>query len=235
MAKPRRTNSPRSPAGQARKSPRTRSAPATSRSASSSARGGAAPAEKGRREVPPLPPPPKRTSYVEALATYERGIEALQRRDFAGAAELLRVVLDRYPEERELHERARLYLKVCERQTGPAPAPPRTIADRIYAATVALNAGKPDDAYSLLQGVLREEPEHDHAEYMMAVTQSARGDTADAINHLRRAIELNAENRSLAAQEPELEALRDNEQFRQALESGAPSSHPRRRSRGRSR
>jgi tetratricopeptide (TPR) repeat protein len=234
MAKQRRSNSHRAPS-HGRKSSRTRTPSSSSSRPASAVRTGAVSVEKPRREAPPPPPVPKRTSYVEALATYERGIEALQRRDFTGAAELLRVVLDRYPDERELHERARLYLKVCERQTGPAPAPPRTVADRIYAATVALNAGKPEEAFNLLQGVLREEPDHDHAEYMMAVTQSARGDTDEALKHLRRAIELNAENRSLAAQEPEFDGLRDNEQFRQVLESGAAASHPRRRSRGRSR
>ena len=233
MAKQRRSTTHRAP--QARKPSRARtSSPSTSRSASSARAVATATVEKSRREAPP-PVQPKRTSYVEALATYERGIEALQRRDFAGAAELLRVVLDRFPEERELHERARLYLKVCERQTGPAPAPPRTVSDRIYAATVALNAGNPDEAHRLLHGVLREEPDHDHAEYMMAVTQSARGDAEDALAHLRRAIELNSENRSLAAQEPEFEQLRDHDQFRQVLESGAPVSQPRRRPRVRSR
>lgn len=234
MAKQRRSH--RSSAGQVRKSARPKASGSPARAVTKqrrAGRGGAPPLEKTRRE--PAPPPPKRTSYLEALATYERGIEALQRRDFARAADLLRTVLDRYPEERELHERARLYLKVCERQTGPAPAPPRTVADRIYAATVALNAGRPGDAFDLLQGVLHEEPEHDHAHYMMAVAHTARGDAGGALTHLRRAIELNAENRSLAAQEPEFEALRDREQFRQALESGAPPSQPRRRTRGRSR
>jgi hypothetical protein len=39
---------------------------------------------------------------------YERGLQALQRRDFAAAAEALRNVIARYPDERVLLERARL-------------------------------------------------------------------------------------------------------------------------------
>jgi hypothetical protein len=50
---------------------------------------------------------------------YERGLQALQRRDFAASAEALRNVIQRYPDERELLERARLYLKVCERELEP--------------------------------------------------------------------------------------------------------------------
>ena len=74
----------------------------------------------------PLPPaPPRKPGFYEAVAIYERGVQALQKHDFAGAASFFRTVLERYPEERELLERARLYLRVCERETSrqPAPAP----------------------------------------------------------------------------------------------------------------
>ena len=64
----------------------------------------------------PPPPPVRKPTYHEAVAMYERGLQALQRRDFAASAEALRNVIERYPDERELLERARLYLKVCERE-----------------------------------------------------------------------------------------------------------------------
>src|SRR6267378_1976319 len=51
-----------------------------------------------------------RPTYVEAVAIYEKGIEALQRHDYNHALELLQSVLRQYPEEKELHERVRLYL-----------------------------------------------------------------------------------------------------------------------------
>src|SRR5712691_8042399 len=55
-------------------------------------------------------PPQRRTTYIEAVALYERGLEALQRHEFTGAATLFESVLRQYPEEKELHERVRLYL-----------------------------------------------------------------------------------------------------------------------------
>src|SRR5262245_32353402 len=57
--------------------------------------------------------PPRRSTYVDAVAVYEQGVEALQKHDFARAEELLESVLVRYPEEKELHERVRLYLNIC--------------------------------------------------------------------------------------------------------------------------
>src|SRR5438034_2801659 len=63
--------------------------------------------------------PQRRTTYVEAVALYERGLEALQRHDFGAATNLLESVLRQYPEEKELHERVRLYLNICHRQATP--------------------------------------------------------------------------------------------------------------------
>jgi hypothetical protein len=171
--------------------------------------------------APPPQPPPRKPTYHEAVAMYERGLQALQRRDFAASAAALRTVIERYPDERELLERARLYLKVCERELEPKEPAPKTADEWVYAATVAQNSG--DDAAALkhLQRALAEDARHDHAHYMMAVATAQRGDVATALDHLRRAIGLNAENRSRARQDPDLEPLRDDPGFRSALETPA--------------
>ena len=56
---------------------------------------------------------------------------------------------------------------------------------------------------------------------MMAVASVRRNDPAAAVDHLRRAVSLNPENRSLARQDPELDALRDDAAFRAALDTPA--------------
>jgi tetratricopeptide (TPR) repeat protein len=132
-------------------------------------------------------------------------------------------VLERYPDERELHERARLYLRVCERETARRPVGPQTPQERVYAATVALNAGDHSGAMEHLRRALEDAPENDHAHYIMAVALSMRAQGDEALKHLRQAISLNPENRSLARQDPDLEGVRDHEAFRDVLETTAAS------------
>jgi tetratricopeptide (TPR) repeat protein len=169
---------------------------------------------------PPEPAPPRKPGFYEAVAIYERGVQALQKHDFAGAAGFFRTVLERYPDERELLERARLYLRVCERETSRQPAPgPKTPAERVYAATVALNSGDHNGALDHLQRALGEDPESDHAHYIMAVALGMRNRGDEAIGHLQQAIALNPENRGLAKQDPDLDSLRDHERFRDALDT----------------
>ena len=162
--------------------------------------------------------PPRRTTYFEAVAVYERGLEALQHHDFRTAADLFESVLRQYPEEKELHERVRLYLNICQRQAAPRASAPQTLEERLYAATLAINGGDYAAAISQLRLVRDEDPDNDHALYMLAVAHAQRGELAEAIAHLERAIALNSENRALARTDPDLEPLRRDEGFRAALD-----------------
>ena len=156
---------------------------------------------------------------MDAVALYEHGVEALQKHDFRKAQQLLESVLNRYPEEKELHERVHLYLNVCRRQATPKELSPQTVDERLYAATLAINGGQYDQAISHLRLVRDEDPDNDYALYMLAVAHAQRGEHAEALAHLERAITLNPENRALARRDPDLEMLREDESFQATLDA----------------
>lgn len=185
---------------------------------------------ESKASAPPTPAP-RKPGYYEAIAIYETGVRALQRHDFEKAADQFRQIIQRYPEERELHERSVLYLRVCERETARRPASPQTAQERVYAATMALNAGDPATALDHLQRALTDAPDSDHAHYIMAVTLASQGQSTKALDHLKRSIELNPDNRALARQDPDLEDVRDLDGFREVIDVPASSSRarPRRR------
>lgn len=160
-------------------------------------------------------------AYFEAVALYEEAVRTLQQHNFSKAAELLRHVVATYPEERELIERSRVYLALCERQLKPLVAEPQNTSERLYAATLALNAGQAEVAIGHLERVLAEEPTHDQALYMLAVSYAQRNQPADAIRYLQQAIEANPENRALARMDPDLEDLRNDDAVSALLEPPA--------------
>jgi tetratricopeptide (TPR) repeat protein len=190
----------------------------------------AASPEPSQPAQPAAGPAARRTTYIEAVALYERGLETLQRHDFTGAAAVFESVLRQYPEEKELHERVRLYLNICQRQITPKEAAPQSLEERLYAATLAINGGRYDQALANLRLVRDEDPDNDHALYMLAVAHAQRGEPAEAIAHLERAIALNPENRALAKSDPDLEPLRGDEAFRTALDTPSAARGDRRRS-----
>ena len=180
------------------------------------------------RRAPPVPLQ-RRSTYFEAVTLYERGLEALQRHDYHGAGSLFESVLRQYPEEKELHERVRLYLNICRRQATSREEAPQTIEERLYASTLAINTGRYDQAIAQLHLVRDEDPDNDHALYMLAVAHAQRGEHAESIAHLERAIALNPENRARAKHDPDLEPLRADEAFRTTFETAPVQRTDRRR------
>ncbi len=179
----------------------------------------------GLREAIKAPRP----EYLEAVALYEQGVAALQAHEYSRASSVLRAVLARYPAERELHERVRLYLNVCDRHMAPRAASPSTPEERVFAATLAINAGNFDEALEHLRTASKEAPDHDHALYMLASVLALRDEVDAAVPFLLRAIELNSDNRAMARHDPDLEPLRRYEKVRAALEASHPTKGDRRK------
>ncbi len=167
--------------------------------------------------------PSRRPTYLEAVARYEHGMRALQEHRFPEAAEAFRAVLMQYPEEKELNDRVRLHLALCERHLRSAPEP-KTLEERLYAATLALNAGDGDSAMRHLREIVAQDPDHDGALYMLGVAHALKDDPATALTYLQRAIQRNPDNRALALQDGDLERLMQDESIRAAVE--ASSGHP---------
>jgi tetratricopeptide (TPR) repeat protein len=106
---------------------------------------------------------------------------------------------------------------------------PHTVEERLYASTLALNGGRYDEAILHLRLVRDEDPDNDHALYMLAVAHAQRGEFAEAVAHVERAIAINPENRALAKTDPDLDPVRDDDAFRAALEAPATLRSDRRR------
>lgn len=166
------------------------------------------------------PGPGRRPTYPEAVARYESGMRALQEHRFREAAETFRAVLALYPDEKELNDRVRLYLSLCERHLNATPEP-RTSEERLYAATLALNAGDKTTAMRHLYDLVAQEPDHDGALYMLGVAYAMTDDRERALAYLQRAIQQNPENRALALQDGDLERLMQDASIRSVLDATA--------------
>ena len=149
-----------------------------------------------------------------ALKIYEAGVTGVQKRTFSIAAKALNEVIDEYPEEREIKERAKLYLAVCERELKPLVSEPTSLDERIYAATVSLNSGAVKNAIEHLNAVASEKPSDANVHYMLAVAHALSSDTDMSVTHLERAITLNPDNRLLARQEPDFKNIHGDDRFR---------------------
>ena len=211
--KPTRAAKPAKPGKPSRPAPKKAPARPSRRASAKPAARKAAPGRAVPRQgVSPTVTPVGPSSHEQAVETFERGFQALQQRQFGKAGELLSAVINNFTDEKELQERARVYLAICERQAG-REAKPRSFDDRLHAATVIVNRGAFDEALAQLRKLENDDAGNDYVQYMLSVVYTAVGNAERALAHLRRAIELSPENQFRAAQDPDLEALRQDAAF----------------------
>jgi len=162
-------------------------------------------------------------------------MEAMQRHAYADAARAFQTVLMGFPGERALGERAKVYLALCEREANRKPVAPRTIEERLTAATAALNNESDAEAEELARSVLGDDPKHDLALYLLAAVHARRGDTTEALSLLGKVLALTPEASAQARSDDDFTNLHDFDEFWAMTElpstSTTASSPPPRRGR----
>lgn len=215
MAKPQRTK-PGPPAKPEKKARKPESAPIRL-------------ATPAPRPPPPLPTPV--APSTAALDLFQRGMEGMQRHEYQSAAALFRELLDQHPNERALLDRVRVYLDLCERELRARAPEPRSIEERLTAATAALNDGNNVRAENLARSVLAEDPRHDLALYLLAAVEARRGAAEQALSYLGQAVAVSPEVRAQARHDADFDSLRGLDAFHELTELPAQASGAARRAR----
>lgn len=166
------------------------------------------------------PPPPYIQVFQparDAVALFQQGMTLLQRHDYRGAAESFRALLDDHPAEDALLDRARVYLGICERETRSTSPSPRTVEERVTAATAALNNGDESSAARLSRSVLKEVPNHELALYLLAAVAARQGARDSALSFLDQAVSASPEVRAQARYDPDFDGLRQLDAFQRLM------------------
>ena len=166
---------------------------------------------------------------TEAVSLFQRGMEALQRHAYSDAAPAFQAIIMGFPNERGLVDRARVYLELCERESRRRPAAPKTIEERLTAATAALNNGDDGRAEELARSVLGDDPKHDLALYLLAAIHARRGDREGALDLLGKVIAISPEASAQARSDDDFAQFRQDESFRKLTEPPAIDAANRRR------
>lgn len=185
-----------------------------------------------RQILPPPPPPPapklevRKPATPAAIRAFEQAVKAFNRRQFEEAKELFEHLHQKFPQEAELLSRSQMYLQVCQQKLAAAPiaAPARNVsADELYDRGVyALNIGDFAQARSFFEKALRLNPNEPHFLYSLAATFAQTGSLEQALDYLRRSIQIQPRFRSQAFDDADFSGLRENRQFQELLGLTSP-------------
>jgi tetratricopeptide (TPR) repeat protein len=189
-----------------------------------------------RRGPPPPAPPPEKPPRLlseskqtsAALALLEKGIKLLFQKDFKRARHELEAIASHYPAEHEIIARSRSYLQVCDREEG-AQKKPSISNDQLYTLGVLEhNQGNFDAAIGHFLQSLERHGSAEYVYYSLAASHARKRDVGPAVQNLRRAIELNEDNRVYAKNDPDFASLHREREFTELV--GLPGSSDSRRS-----
>lgn len=153
-----------------------------------------------------------------ARKEYDRGVAALQRRKLEDAEKHFADLIQKYPEEKELVDRARVYLAVCERQRLAARSTLSEPEDFYYAAVLEKNRGNVEEAIEHLKRAARKNG-GGKVDFLLACCYAQRGEPGSALEYLRRAIGEDQRNRILARHDRDFDPVRDSPEFQELLAS----------------
>lgn len=151
-----------------------------------------------------------------ARKEYERAMELLRSRDLEAAAARFAELIERHPDEKELVDRARIYLAASRNGKGGAALTEDPV-ELYHQAVFEKNRGNVARALEILSLTPLGADPDGRVAYLAACCHALEGRTDDALESLRRAVRASTQNRIQARLEADLAPLRGTSGFAQLL------------------
>jgi tetratricopeptide (TPR) repeat protein len=160
--------------------------------------------------------------YRAAVKNFEIAARAFRRQNYKKAKEVLEKLVN--GEVREVAERARIHLRLCEQKLSrPAPAP-RGAEDFYNLGVAALNARDLPAAIESLSKADKLKPNQEHVRYALAAARALQGNTDAALEDLKVALTLRPANRIQARYDEDFRGLAGDPRFRRLVYQEAPQA-----------
>ena len=154
------------------------------------------------------------------LKDYQSALQLMQENKFEKARALFEKLKHDAPPE--LVERVRMYQCVCERRSARPSLNFASPEEHYDYAVSLLNSGSFEDARDQFDAILATHPDADFAHYGIALLHSMTGQNEEALEHLGRAIALNASFRIQARTDPDFTDMVDDPRFTELLYPEVP-------------
>ena len=162
----------------------------------------------------------KKDLYEKILAAYGQAVKAFRKGDCTKAKELFLAFLEKHSTEKELVDRAQIYLELCENREKKESIPLKTFEDHYEYAVYKLNQRDHDKAIKLLEKAKTQKPKEGKISYLMALTYCQMEDTEKCLENLKDAVHKDKFFGTLAQNEAEFEPLWEDQKFKIITKTG---------------
>lgn len=150
-----------------------------------------------------------------AVKEYQMALQLMQQGKYEKAHAIFEKLIASGPPE--LLERSRVYLAACERNVRSSELKFGSLEEQYDYAVSLLNTGFYGEAEEQFEDILGKEPVADYAHYGLAILKSMTDRPEECLQHLSKAIELNAQNRIQARSDSDFQDMADDPRFTELL------------------
>jgi tetratricopeptide (TPR) repeat protein len=156
----------------------------------------------------------KKDIYEKALSSYGEAMKEFHKGKLDKAEELLKAFLEKYDTEKELVDRARLYLQMARERGKKETISLKTFDDHLNYGVYKINSGAYEEALKLLEKALEMKEDEGRIYYLMADAYVLMGKTDEAMECLKKAFQKDKFYRILAQNENDFAPLWDDKKFK---------------------
>jgi predicted Zn-dependent protease len=156
----------------------------------------------------------KKDSYEKALSAYGEAMKEFHKGKLDKARELLNSFLEKYDTEKELVDRAKLYLQIAREKGKKETIPLKSEDDYFQYAVYKINSGDYEDALKLLEKAMGMTENEARINYLMANALVHQGKPEEALECLKKAFQKDKFYRILAQNEVDFEPLWEDKKFK---------------------
>lgn len=162
----------------------------------------------------------KKDLYEKILDAYGQAMKAFRKGDFTKARELFQAFIEKHNTEKELVDRAQIYLALCENREKKDTISLKTFEDYYEYAVYKLNQGNHSEAIKLLEKAKTQKPKEGKVSYLMALIYCKMEDNEKCLENLKDAIRKDKFFGILAQNESGLEPLWEDKKFKIITKTG---------------
>ncbi len=141
-------------------------------------------------------------------------MKVFRKGDFVKASELLKTFVAKCPSEKEILDRARIYLTISEERKKKEKIQLKTFDDYYQHSVYRMNQGDYQEALKCLEKARQMKPKEGKILYLMADAFFLMGKKDECLDHLKRAIQMDKYFSILAQNESDFENLREDKKFK---------------------
>ena len=156
----------------------------------------------------------KKDEYQKALTAYGLVMKEFHKGGLDKAVVALKAFIEKYPEERELVDRAQIYLAIAQKRSRKETVHLKDFEDHYNYAVYKVNSGDREGALKILEKAQELKKDEAKVHYLIADVLCLLGRADDCLEALKKAVQKDNLFGVLAQNESDFEPLWEDKRFR---------------------